>query len=332
MFHFDLKQFSVKRTQIMGIAMICVVIFHSGFDLSAFPILSNLKQWGDVGVDIFLVMSGIGIYHSLQRKPNVSQYLRNRLLRILPAHLIVCGCWFFALDILLYREGILTFLMDVTSLNFWINGHLTTWYLSSLLVMQILTPAYIEFWKKHPRFDWISILLVYLMCLTITYTPALNNCLEHLLIFFYRIPSYLVGLSLGRKIYNNRSKITAPLPLVITVLFLSIGVLMISSGLTPFYLRWVLRYAAYLPLALMLCAGATLIPQNGILHFWGTRSLEIYLLHEKILWILSILSNRLIGADNSSPFLINLLAILLSCFGAQILHKLLSRFVQRKES
>ena len=129
MFHCDLKRFSTSRTQIMGVSMMLVVLFHSGFELSAVPILSLLKQWGDIGVDMFLLMSGMGIYHSLNKKPDTAAYIRNRFRRILPAHLIVCGCWFFFLDIVLYREGILTFLMDVTSLNFWINGRLTTWYL-----------------------------------------------------------------------------------------------------------------------------------------------------------------------------------------------------------
>lgn len=63
MIHFDLSILSKRRTQIMGFAMLAVVYFHSGFDLSMIPLLQILKQWGDIGVDIFLVMSGIGIYH-----------------------------------------------------------------------------------------------------------------------------------------------------------------------------------------------------------------------------------------------------------------------------
>lgn len=316
----------------MGVSMILVVLFHSGFDLSAVPLLALLKQWGDIGVDMFLLMSGIGIYHSLYKKPDTAAYIRNRFHRILPAHLIVCGCWFFFLDIVLYREGILTFLMDVSSLNFWFNGQLTTWYLSSLLVMQVLTPMYIKIGEKYPRFDCFIIPAVFIVCGVITYTPALDSILNHLLVFVYRIPAYLVGLSIGKKICEQRSEISVSVPVVICVLGLSSLILAISSGLTPFYLRWVLRYVAYLPLALMLCAVAALIPNNGILHFCGTRSLEIYLLHEKLLWVLTVLSSRLIGQDNNSSFLINLLAVLLSCFGAEILHKLIARFIQRKES
>lgn len=332
MFHFDLKRFSTNRTQIMGVSMLCVVFFHSGFDLNDVPILSIFKQWGDIGVDMFLLMSGMGIYHSLSKKPDTSAYIRSRFRRILPAHLVVCGCWFFLLDIVLYREGLLAFLMDVTSLNFWINGRLTTWYLSSLLVMQVLTPIYLKIWKRYPRFDWLCIPVVYMLCGIITYTPEWNSALEHLLVFFYRIPAYLVGLSIGRRICNQRSEVSASVPIVGFALALSILVLSISSGLTPFYLRWVLRYAAYLPLALMLCVAVSRIPESRILTFWGTRSLEIYLLHEKVLWVLSVISGRIFSDRVDCSFIINVLAILISCFCAQILHNLISHLIRRKEA
>lgn len=330
MFRFDLEVLSKRRTQIMGFAMLSVIYFHSGFDFSFIPPLQLLKQWGDVGVDIFLVMSGIGIYHSLSHKSNVPAYIRSRLRRILPAHLLVCGCWFFFLDIILYRESFLTFLMDVTSLNFWINGRLTTWYLSSLLVMQFLTPAYAGMWKRYPHMDRVIIPVVLLLCLGITYIPALNQAFEHLLVFFYRIPAYLVGLSIGRRICENRASVSVSAPLVACILGISICILAISSGLTPWYLRWVLRYATYLPIALILCGITVHLPENRLFRYFGTRSLEIYLLHEKILWVISIIACRVIGDGTLQTTLINVLAILVSCAGAEILRYILKHFFTRK--
>ena len=314
----------------MGFAMLCVVFFHSSFDLSMIPPLHLLKQWGDIGVDIFLVMSGMGIYHSLNRKQDISSYIRGRLRRILPAHLLVCGVWFFFLDVILYKVGFLTFLMDVTSLSFWINGRLTTWYLSSLLLMQILTPAFLFLWKKHPSVGLIAVPAVLLICLGITYTPVLNQSLEHLLVFFYRIPAYLVGLYIGRRICENRAIISIPAPLALLTLGMSICILVISSGLTPLYLRWVLRYMVYLPIAVMLCGIAIQIPENRFFDYFGKRSLEIFLLHDKVLWVLSILGNRIIGKGMIQSNVVNILAILLTCVGAEILRYIFSRIYARK--
>lgn len=323
MIHFDLTMLSKRRTQIMGFAMLSVVFFHSGFDLSMIPLLQLLKQWGDIGVDIFLVMSGIGIYHSLSRKPDVSSYLRSRVRRIVPAHLLVSSVWFFFLDMILYKEGFVTFLMDVTSLSFWINGRLTTWYLSSLLVMQFLSPFYVNLWKKHPALDRVAIPVVILGCLCITYTPALNQALEHLLIAFYRIPAFLVGLSIGRRICENRSTLSISAPLGLLLLGGSICILVISSGLTPLYLRWVLRYAVYLPIALALCFAVIHVPENKLFRYFGTRSLEIFLLHDKVVWVTTILARRIWGEGPLRCAIVNVLAILIACIGAEILHRVI---------
>ena len=314
----------------MGFAMLCVVFFHSGFDLSMIPPLHLLKQWGDIGVDIFLLISGLGIYHSLNRNPDIPAYIRGRLCRIVPKHLLVCGVWFFFLDVLLYREGIVTFLMDVTSLNFWTKGKLTTWYLSSLLLMQLLTPMFIRQWKKHPYEGFLAIPAVLLTCLGITYTPVLDNSLGHLLVFFYRFPAYLLGLFIGRRICENRSIVSIPILLVWLTLGVSFGILIISSGLTPWYLRWVLRYAAYLPIALAICCGVIRLPDNKVFRYFGTNSLEIYLLHEKVLWVLSILARRIIGDGFIQSAVFIILAILLTCVGAKILKNLFTHIITEK--
>jgi peptidoglycan/LPS O-acetylase OafA/YrhL len=329
-FDFDLKILSNQRTQIMGFAMLCVVFFHSSFDLSFSPPLKILKQWGDIGVDIFLVMSGMGIYHSLNRRSDIPAYIRGRLRRIVPEHLLVCGVWFFFLDVLLYSEGVSAFLMDVTSLNFWINGRLTNWYLSSLLLMQLLTPAFINHWKKHSAAGLLAVPVVLLICLVITYTPVLDENLGHLLVFFYRIPAYLIGLFVGRRICENRSVISIPVPLVLIALSVSAGILFISSGLTPLYLRWSLRYAAYLPISLTICCIVTRLPDNKVFHHFGTNSLEIYLLHEKVLWVLSILAYKVIGDGLIQSTFVNILAILLTCIGAKILKYIFTHIITEK--
>ena len=314
----------------MGFAMMCVVFFHSSFDFHIIPPLNVLKQWGDIGVDIFLLMSGLGIYHSLSRNSDIPAYIRGRLRRIVPKHLLVCGVWFFFLDVFLYKEGILTFLMDVTSLNFWTNGKLSTWYLSSLLLMQLLTPMFIRQWRKHPSVGFLAIPVVLLICLGITYTPVLDSSLGHLLVFFYRIPAYLVGLFIGRRICEDRAIVSLPVPLVWVTLGVSVGILIISSGLTAWYLRWVLRYAAYLPIALAICCGIVQLPDNKVFRYLGMNNLEIYLLHEKVLWTLSIVVHKVIGDGLISSTCVNILAILLTCFGAKVLKHIFTHIITEK--
>lgn len=71
------------RTELMGFAMIVIMFFHMNFSVpSQFGILSFIKQTGYGGVDIFLFLSGYGIYHSLKKNSSLLGYYKRRAVRI----------------------------------------------------------------------------------------------------------------------------------------------------------------------------------------------------------------------------------------------------------
>ena len=75
-----------RRTFIMGVATIFVVLFHSPY--RDIPLLKWFHNFGWWGVDIFLFVGGFGCVYSL-RKNVVRRFYRNRLVRLLPACLLV---------------------------------------------------------------------------------------------------------------------------------------------------------------------------------------------------------------------------------------------------
>lgn len=91
---FEARRFSTARAQIMGYAMLCIVFFHSSFPIAETSLFYAIKNLCDIGVDIFLFVSGIGIWFSLNKHANVAAYVQRRCLRILPAFLIVNTLWF----------------------------------------------------------------------------------------------------------------------------------------------------------------------------------------------------------------------------------------------
>lgn len=112
----------------------------------------------------------------------------------------------------------------------------------------------------------------------------LNNMLGHLLIWWCRIPSYLLGLYIGKLIQDKR-KVNVNIFAVVIILIISMTVVAVSMGYTAFYIPYMFKYIAYCPIAIMLSALVTYIPVNKFFLFLGKHSLEIYLLHEKILWV-----------------------------------------------
>ena len=83
---------SKYRNQIMGLAILWIILFHTGMSLP-FP-LSQLKQQGFGGTDIFIFLSGFGLYYSLKKDNNPIEFYKRRLTRVLPAYIpFVLACF-----------------------------------------------------------------------------------------------------------------------------------------------------------------------------------------------------------------------------------------------
>lgn len=62
------REISNKRTQIMGIASLGIILVHS-IDIVAWsPNLEKLFGFGGTGVYIFVFLSAIGLFHSLKSR------------------------------------------------------------------------------------------------------------------------------------------------------------------------------------------------------------------------------------------------------------------------
>ena len=84
------------RSALMGVATLWVMLFHAyPFEFGVLP-LDAFKAVGFCGVDLFILLSGMGLSVSLQRRAGqerLGAYYRRRLSRILPAYWLVVGVY-----------------------------------------------------------------------------------------------------------------------------------------------------------------------------------------------------------------------------------------------
>ena len=84
------QRISRYKSALMGIAILIVVYghffyYHSG--LKDYTQL-NITMWYTVGsVDIFVFLSGFGIYHSLSKNDDPLRFFQRRMSRLLPSYL-----------------------------------------------------------------------------------------------------------------------------------------------------------------------------------------------------------------------------------------------------
>ena len=84
------KAFSQYRSELMGAAMLWVMLFHA-YDLDlGLPLLNWGRAAGFGGVDIFILLSSMGLTMSLiRREQEYGAFLLRRSRRILPAYFVV---------------------------------------------------------------------------------------------------------------------------------------------------------------------------------------------------------------------------------------------------
>ena len=146
---------SKYRSELMGLAILWVVWFHSSVQLNFFKIniinvsFSIIKNIGYGGVDIFLLVSGMGVYNSLEIN-DVSQYIKNRIRRITPvwwSYLIISvllGYFFFQIHF--SKLEILGF---ATFTGFWIDmSNQGNWYVYAIMLFYLISPVFYSLIKN----------------------------------------------------------------------------------------------------------------------------------------------------------------------------------------
>lgn len=277
---YEAKDYSRGRTTVMGVATALILWFHFDIPTQSDTIVGFLKSMGDIGVEMFLLASGVGIYFAVQKYDRYSAFLMSRLKRILPTFLCVAVPWYACQELAGETGSLVNWLKNVTAMGFWLDGDWSCWYVSAILLLYALTPAFLWAWK---RWRWMSAAVIvgaWALALTIQHT-ALIVPLGSRLIFIFRIPSYILGLCLGKAIQEEKV-FRIRIPILVGILAVCIFVLMSCFELTPVPIPWVYKYFAYVPVMLTISFLSAKLPENPVLTGLGMISLECYLLFEKI--------------------------------------------------
>lgn len=266
------------RTEIMGFAILWVMCYHL-----------NPQQWflkmlaapGYIGVDLFLLVSGFGLYYSFQKSKNLAEYYWKRVKRVFPLYLL-------CIIVFLWIEDKLTpvnFLIYGSTLGFWgTSKQYFDWYVPSIMAFYFLSPLGIKLLAKSERLFFASLILLTAIAITLWQTLDLPQLQ---MLAYSRIPIFMWGIYLGKlaglpqteKVVASRGWIVIAL-LVIGLLYLA-NLKVNAQILWSFGLNW-LPFLLIIP---GLIVGLTIIfawskaSINGIAQFLGTRSLELYLTH-----------------------------------------------------
>ena len=265
------------RTYLMGCAMIAIMLFHEYF-IPQYPITHFFRLYGHWGVELFLLLSGFGIVHSL-KKNSTKQYYINRAKRLVPTCILAGLC-----KLLLDRLG---FIEIKTQNVLMLVTNLYLWFIYAIVVYYTIAPLIYHFLKRYSVATLCVICVLSVLCRLIPLEAHPDYLISKLGWINARLPIFVFGMYIAVKPpkYSVRSIFWMGLP------FLLLSMALIILRKLGHYWNLPFEYLLLLPASLTMCILGHLfyrllawIKCAQVLNFFGKYSLELYLWHEFIYW------------------------------------------------
>jgi peptidoglycan/LPS O-acetylase OafA/YrhL len=279
----ELANISRFRGELMGVAMLFIILFH--VDLDRWNYFFGLRRIGNIGVDIFFFLSGVGLWFSWVKSQDWKRFYKRRFVRIYPAWLII-ACLYY---IPRFRGGDLmawTDLVGDISINwdFWLHGELTFWYIPATMMLYLFAPPYMELIRRHPVYRWLPVVMV-MWCILVQWVTPIHQAVNHLEIFWSRVPIFFIGINMGEMVRRKDRLDGAGIWMIILMFVMSLASSIFLEqerhGQFPLFIERMLYIPLTVTVILMLNRIFRRLPDrlNGFFRFVGALSLECYLIH-----------------------------------------------------
>ncbi len=296
----ELNHISRFRDEHMGVAILIIILFHVALPCS--DAFFGLRRVGNIGVDIFLFLSGIGLWFSWAKSNAPTflsrwwQFYRRRLLRVYPTWLVIACLYYIpryhhGMELWADGHGLIDLMGDILiNWDFWLHDELTFWYIPAVMMLYLFAPPFMVLIQRQPVYRWLVALMI-VWTVAVQWVAPIHDAVGHIEIFWSRMPIFFLGISMGQMV---REKQTIDDSAVWLVLIMFALTLMTSIYLEQnLYRRFPLfiERLLYIPLAVTTLIifnyiwNATPRWLNAAFTWIGTLSLETYLIHANfVLW------------------------------------------------
>ena len=132
-----LQLISKYKTELMGFAILWVILFHSNITSSFIEPFTSL---GYGGVDIFFFLSGYGLFFSSVKNDSLLSFYKKRFIRVFPTYMVVVFFTMLGLGIFTIK----TYFINISTLGYWLNESYFEWYIPSLFAFYLWFPLLVK--------------------------------------------------------------------------------------------------------------------------------------------------------------------------------------------
>ena len=320
----------------MGFAILWIMLFHLRVPTDL-AIIDFIRSVGYGGVDIFLFLSGFGLYYSLSRKNfNLKKYYKSRFFRIVPEYWVVIGIVFLA-QMDFSARAFYLLICKATTLGYWIGYRDESWFISCILFLYAIYPIYFKLFKKYglkASFHFIgagfSLMLIY--ALTCIFFYDSKNYGGFIILTYARIPIFFIGAIFGHWAKDGCNiKLTKRLKVIglSAAIIASVALVFFQTFLFYALQTCSLAYLPYIIITPVLCMLLAIFFDkyktiDKIFTVFGLMSLELYLCH---IFIYKLFFDFIDFLDKDSS---NILTMLISFFAAYALYLVNKKILTRR--
>lgn len=336
--------FSKYRNELFGIAIIAIMVFHY-FNVVVKYIKPGGRKYfysylfckgiGSIGVEVFMFLSGMGLYFSYTKGKDIGKFFRKRFVRILVPYAMYGTVMWFILDLVLKDHKFERYLYDLSLFSFWMSGEKRLWFISAIIVFYVFFPLFYEIvTSKNYRLNTALFLIFYYISIFVAQMdkPKYFRLTE---IATTRLPIFVIGIFIGRLVYEKAPIkkwhiAVAAAAVAMRVFFFIIGVQGKFYTLDNSLLKSINRFAGstngkrvdstvfsigFMAVCIAIVALIKWKPLHSFLKMTGSVSLELYVTHVTMIGVITLEGSL----DICQPH-IYLLTMVISVSAAILLH------------
>jgi peptidoglycan/LPS O-acetylase OafA/YrhL len=278
---------SHQRNVLMGISIILIMVFHFTEDCQDAQFhYEGFIQWfrtqiGSSSVDVFLFLSGLSLYYSLKKNPDILAFFQRRLVRILIPYVIVAlPAWLFY-DLVSTGKRFTAVIKDFTFYSFFSSGVKWYWYIGMILLCYMLFPylfRIVENARNAIDGEMYQLAMIgswTVFCLILSSYGG--QMYKNTSIALLRLPFFIAGAFYGRSSYEHRRTYWKWCALLL--FFVGLDLLIpANTKILSRYVPGVINLSVC-ALAAPLFTTSWMKPLAKLFTWFGNHSLELYLTH-----------------------------------------------------
>lgn len=280
---FDLQLLSKYRAELMGFATILIILCHAIPNGVHLPhVIEKVMEFGQTGVELFLFLSGIGMYYSLalpKKKVNLGTWCYKRVSRLMLPYWIIYAPYFCVYSYLIGKISLLSCVDKFTTIGFWF-GDSCVWFIAAIIPMYLLSPLMLCIMNQKFINIKVGGAILALFVIQILHKRGVfcnTAAMQHIMQAVTVAPSFVLGFYMSPFIAEKKilaAKQVVMIVIAVVALWVALYILLKVKS----YWLFMLLFAALLCKLLDHCH--RFIP--AVLAFLGAISLESYLFNTSL--------------------------------------------------